>query len=603
MKKPILIISIIIFIGIIGGFLYWSYVTSPKYSLLKIKDAIDQHDITAFEKYVDVEGLALRALTELPGIVSAEKGANFLGEEGAQVLLGVVKDSLTRIVKESVRTFVERGHFSQSLTDSGIISKVLKQVPIESFKVLSMQELRKEGKICIVPLNIQVEDYDGNAVLEFMMRDKGNYWQIAEISNLGNFIDQISELHRTFPYRNLHGTSIYLVHRSPDSNDNVKTYWLGLTAYRFAKMGDRRSAEKLITEALQVANSARQSEYGHYKEMGLVKIACTMVILGEIDKARQTAGTIRMSEGGNAYEDLGLAFAQAGNFDEALDIAKTKVFDRRSNLLALIAGELEKVDPAKAEDLLTESIRVANSEKKAKDRGRRLAFIAQDFNNQGNVERAQQMATLALEVAGEIEKEDDRELVLSLVVSALSESNYQKAEEVVDLIRRPGAKIEGLRFIVNSLKDSGKHDEAKRVALKTFEIAKSLDSLNRNEHSMLKLGAQSETVEVLCRAEKVDLAREIINSIGVQESMEMLKNTCGNALATSGKYKEALNIQGDSGSGRKDNLLYRLAESQLQTGQLNEALTSAEAIDGWGIRDSVLASSHPETPAFRVRVG
>lgn len=54
--------------------------------------------------------------------------------------------------------------------------------------------VRKEGKIAYVGLKLFQEKYDTSLVLELKMRNKGGYWQIAEISNLSEFMRKLDDL-------------------------------------------------------------------------------------------------------------------------------------------------------------------------------------------------------------------------------------------------------------------------------------------------------------------------------------------------------------------------------------------------------------------------
>jgi hypothetical protein len=175
-KKFLFTIFFLLLILSIGGVIYWNYITSPEYSLLKIKESIDNHDITTFEKYVDIDGIIMRALSEIPEVIGKEKETGFFGEEINQLIMSVLQGPITKIAKESLRAFIERGHFDKKFTEKGAISKLLQKVPLDSFKFISLKEIRKEGKICKVPLQIYIEAYDGDTVVELMMRDKGSYW-------------------------------------------------------------------------------------------------------------------------------------------------------------------------------------------------------------------------------------------------------------------------------------------------------------------------------------------------------------------------------------------------------------------------------------------
>ena len=98
MKKKVLFIVLpLIVILAIGGFLYWKFITSPEYSLTKINESIENHDITAFEKYVDVDGIIMRLMSQIPDIIGGnKKAAAMFGEEINQLILSVLQGPTLR---------------------------------------------------------------------------------------------------------------------------------------------------------------------------------------------------------------------------------------------------------------------------------------------------------------------------------------------------------------------------------------------------------------------------------------------------------------------------------------------------------------------------
>lgn len=197
-KKALVIVLPIVIIFAIGGFLYWKFITSPEYSLSKIKESIEDRDVTAFEKYVDVDGIIMRLMSQLPEIIGGNKKAAMLGEEINQLILSLVQGPLLKIAKEGVRTVIERGHFDKSITHTDLMSELLKQFPIDTIKIIGLEKIHKQGKVCTIPIQIYVGAYEGETTLELMMRDKGSYWQVAEISNLPKVIYDVAELQKTF---------------------------------------------------------------------------------------------------------------------------------------------------------------------------------------------------------------------------------------------------------------------------------------------------------------------------------------------------------------------------------------------------------------------
>ncbi len=201
MKKwtPVVVLLIVAAAAAIYG---WRFYTSPEYSLMRIQRSVEEHDITSFEHYVDVEGVVLRLLAELPGVFSGHEAAKLVGEGALRLFEEFAKETIVRSVKTAVATFIERGHLDRELTDDGVLAKFAKEVQIDNIDFVRLKGIRQEGKIAYVSVVLHIGTYNGEVDATFMMRDKGSYWQIAEL-RLREFVDQIELLRRRYFHTNV----------------------------------------------------------------------------------------------------------------------------------------------------------------------------------------------------------------------------------------------------------------------------------------------------------------------------------------------------------------------------------------------------------------
>ena len=72
------------------------------------------------------------------------------------------------------------------------------------------------------------------------MRDKGWNWQVAELSNLSSAVNELKELKRTLPYRNLVQTALYFARLIKDEGD--RSLSLSKIAFEVAKTGNTEMA-------------------------------------------------------------------------------------------------------------------------------------------------------------------------------------------------------------------------------------------------------------------------------------------------------------------------------------------------------------------------
>lgn len=191
---------------LISGGAYWAHTRTPRYALSQAHKAFITHDLTAFEKYVDVEGLSGSYVNQLLEVFQAEaKGktsGNAFQDLGANLGMGLIqlmKPKLASAVKEQIVGLVEKGRLESKPEEGGNGTKLdgfweMTGDNKDGFKGIA--HVKKEGKIAYVGLRFAQEKYNTELVLDIKLRDRGGYWQIAEFSNLGDFIREMQVLEK-----------------------------------------------------------------------------------------------------------------------------------------------------------------------------------------------------------------------------------------------------------------------------------------------------------------------------------------------------------------------------------------------------------------------
>ena len=456
MKKKILFIVLpVVLILAIGGFLYWKFITSPEYSLAKINESIENHDITAFEKYVDVDGIIMRLMTQIPEIIGGNsKKAEMFGEEINQLILSVLQGPILKIAKESVRTVIERGHFDKSITQKDLMAELLKQVPFDSIKIIGLKEIRKQGKVCTVPIQIYVEAYEGETTIELMMRNKGSYWQVAEISNLPKVIYDIAELQKAFPYRNRFAAVLYIADSIKDARSKVSA--LAGIATELAKAGKAEKAEVVFSKAIEVAASIKDAGT---KSQALREIAIALVKMGESERAIEIAASIK-DKPLLSLRPITIELVKAGKAEKAIEFAASiKDARQKAMVLAFIVIELARADK------IEKAIELAGSIKDAYFKSVALRRIATELAKAGKIEKA-------IEFADSIKDAGFKALALAGIATELAKSgNNEKAVVVfLEAIKVTGSfglagyyrasALEGMATELAKLKTKDKEEDA-----------------------------------------------------------------------------------------------------------------------------------------------
>ncbi|QNF33006.1 hypothetical protein HUW51_09760 [Adhaeribacter swui] len=197
MKKIVLLLVVI---AVIGGYTYYhNLVTSPKYSLLQAHEAMQDHDMTAFEKYVNIESIT----TGLVNDMSQQKGLISMLNPGSMVLkqaIQFMKPQLASVVRKEVQKYVETGSFAKDpsrekkvdISLNGLWNKVVS----DSSQFKGVNYTREEGETAFVGLEFTQPRYDTTFVLEVKMQNKGDYWQATEITNTSDIFKGVARLQK-----------------------------------------------------------------------------------------------------------------------------------------------------------------------------------------------------------------------------------------------------------------------------------------------------------------------------------------------------------------------------------------------------------------------
>lgn len=197
MKKVVLILIVVV---LIGGYTYYrNLVTSPKYSLLQAHEAMQDHDMAAFEKYVNIESIT----TDLVNDMSQQKSLISLLNPGSLVLkqaIQFMKPQLASVARKEVQKYVETGSFAKDTSREKKVDVSLNglwnKVVSDSSQFKGVQYTREEGETAFVGLEFTQPRYDTTFVLEVKMQNQGDYWQATEITNTSDIFKGVARLQK-----------------------------------------------------------------------------------------------------------------------------------------------------------------------------------------------------------------------------------------------------------------------------------------------------------------------------------------------------------------------------------------------------------------------
>ena len=199
MKKVYVVFIIIFLLLATAGIVFWQYTTTPRYSLLQIKKAYDQHDFSSFEKYVDIETVTNSLVNQfLDKFLEANRTKDkeeVIGQSFYKGLVEFLKPKLNTIAKDQITDIIETGKFEEQIKkedskdkESSSSNKLDRSDNVKNI-FQGIEYEKKEGKICYVGLKILNEKTNSTSTIDIKMRDKGGYWQVVEVLDILKFAE------------------------------------------------------------------------------------------------------------------------------------------------------------------------------------------------------------------------------------------------------------------------------------------------------------------------------------------------------------------------------------------------------------------------------
>lgn len=200
--KKLLLLVLLLALGTGGYFYYQSLKQGPKGALVLAAAAVQAHDMTTFERYVDVNSVTTHLVDDV-----TQQGAVLTDlVPGGGLLMGgamrLLKPTLAKAAHQEVQRFVETGSLESAaaaapkrlvnVSLTGLAGKVVG--PDSEFKGIKYS--REEGDNAYVGLEITQPKYDTTMVVEVKLRRQGDHWQMTQIMNSGELLRDVAQLEK-----------------------------------------------------------------------------------------------------------------------------------------------------------------------------------------------------------------------------------------------------------------------------------------------------------------------------------------------------------------------------------------------------------------------
>ncbi|WP_192822647.1 DUF2939 domain-containing protein [Rufibacter sp. LB8] len=218
MNKKVIWLVVLVLLGAGGYWLCKRYGQGPEYSLYQIKRAVDNQDMAALEKYIDVERTSANLLDQ-----TLQAGMADLPEQEramAAIFLGMAmasqKEKMLSALREQIEHYVAKSNAGQT-PPSGMsaqeweqiqavlpLQKLLEESQLAQSKLEGISYVNKQDTLAVVGLELSIPAQSKPVVVDVQMRDRGGYWQVIGLPNAGEVLKQLGlielwQKHQNFP--------------------------------------------------------------------------------------------------------------------------------------------------------------------------------------------------------------------------------------------------------------------------------------------------------------------------------------------------------------------------------------------------------------------
>lgn len=200
MKLKIFIAAlVVVIIGIGGSIAYFNfYVKTPEYTLKAVQEAVENHDIDEFNKYVDVDSVVTGVTDNmLDAIIASQSNLPEEAKVAMNSLATMFKAPLVASLNDGLTTFVKTGSWetAEDVKDSQgamIDSKmILDQTGLMgiSFSGIDYINMNEENGTAQVGVKVEQSEIGQPFVFEITLEEQPDgYWKVVSVDNFADFI-------------------------------------------------------------------------------------------------------------------------------------------------------------------------------------------------------------------------------------------------------------------------------------------------------------------------------------------------------------------------------------------------------------------------------
>lgn len=191
-KKHLLIFPVLLLIlGFTYYFCYW--IRTPLYAVNQVREAVKQHDVVKFNRYVDSNALLNKAYEDVITAESMIHHDDITKNPFAMGVLHFLKPTIVDLMTHELEKSIVGKDSKASSQNPDPVSNAMKnnikkQVQLKDLQLKSINLKEHKGENADVILTLYNKALQKNFTLQLKMTLDDDTWRITEINNLVDFI-------------------------------------------------------------------------------------------------------------------------------------------------------------------------------------------------------------------------------------------------------------------------------------------------------------------------------------------------------------------------------------------------------------------------------
>ncbi len=188
-----IVLAVLLAVLVVGGgvaaWYYGYYTKTPEYAVKMIETSAKAHDLTKFERYVDVRKISEKTGEEfLEGVMDADHAMTDETRSAVSSFAEIFKASVTKSFEDGIREYVRKGEWGGLSPDAQLLLDKSGLYQAEPRGIEGLEKNAEDGK---ATLDFRV--YQKEAGEEFLLKirlvkDQEGLWRAEEVENFREFI-------------------------------------------------------------------------------------------------------------------------------------------------------------------------------------------------------------------------------------------------------------------------------------------------------------------------------------------------------------------------------------------------------------------------------